>query len=284
MATINLNVSLRETRGKEAAKVMRREGLLPAVLYGHGEEPVSLSINAREFGDAMRHHGATSLLVLKGLNDETALVKAIQRHPWKNTPQTIDFVRVARGEEVHVKVPLVLTGDSVDVRSGDGVLVQSLQEVEIVTTPDAIPDSITVDVSDLHLDGSALHISDIHAPSGVRIVTESDEAVAAINLPAREEVEAGVVVAGEDQQCMIGKFERRKPDEKTVLGYGRADNISAQARRFVAINGRGPGVQPPAFGLTSIAPTRSFWKHLLLDNIERPFIKGSSVSIHVQSI
>ncbi len=195
MATINLTVSLRETRGKEAAKVMRREGLLPAVLYGHNQEPVALAINAREFGDALRHHGSTSLMVLKGLNDETALIKSIQRHPYRNTPQTIDFIRVARNEEVHVMVPVILTGDSVAVRTGDGVLVQGLQEVEIVATPDAIPDSITVDVSSLELDGGALHVSDIHAPAGVTIVTGEDEAVAAVNLPAREEEEAGAVVA-----------------------------------------------------------------------------------------
>ena len=195
MATINLTVSLRETRGKEAAKVMRREGLLPAVLYGHDQEPVALTINAREFGDALRHHGATSLMVLKGLGDETALIKSIQRHPYRNTPQTIDFIRVARGEAVRVKVPIVLTGGTDEVKSGEGVLAQGLQEVEISALPDAIPDSITVDVSSLELDGAALHISDIQAPEGVTIISDNDEAVAAVNLPAREADEAGSVVA-----------------------------------------------------------------------------------------
>ncbi|BCM93931.1 50S ribosomal protein L25 [Abditibacteriota bacterium] len=200
MATLELNVQKRETRGKEAAKVMRREGLLPAVLYGHGQTPVSLSVNAREFGDAMRHHGSTSLIVLKGLGDETALVKSIQRHPYKNTPQTIDFIRVSRGEEVHIKVPVVLTGEPISVRTAEGVLVHSLIEVEIAATPANIPDLISVDISHLELNGPAMHVSEIKAPAGVRILTDGEEAVAVINLPAREEEEVGDVVAeGEEE-------------------------------------------------------------------------------------
>lgn len=195
MATIDLTVSLRVTRGKEAAKVMRREGLLPAVLYGHGETPVSLAINAREFGDAMRHHGSTSLIILKGLNDETALVKSIQRHPFKNTPQTIDFIRVARDEQVTVKVPVVFDGAPTEVRTGEGVLSHGLIEVEISAAPESIPDAIHIDVSSLELDGPALHVSDIQAPAGVTILSDADEAVATLNLPAREEEEAGTVVA-----------------------------------------------------------------------------------------
>ncbi len=206
MATIDLTVSLRETRGKEAAKVMRREGLLPAVLYGHGQEPVSLSINAREFGDAMRHHGSTSLIILKGLNDETALVKSIQRHPYRNTPQTIDFIRVARDEKVTVKVPLILDGAPTEVRTGEGVLSHPLIEVEISASPGSIPDAIHVDVSNLELDGPAMHVSDIHAPAGVTILTDSDEAVAALNFPATEEAEAGDVVAqGEEETAQASQ-------------------------------------------------------------------------------
>lgn len=193
--TIDLNVQLRTTTGKEAAKVMRREGLLPAVLYGHGQEPVSLAVNARELGDALRHHGSTSLVILKGLNDETALIKSIQRHPYRNTPQTIDFIRVSRGEEVHLKVPIVITGEQADVRLGSGVLVQSLLEIEIAATPDALPDSIPADISGLELNGHALHVRDLKAPRGVRFLTSSDEAVAAINLQRTDAQEGGDVVA-----------------------------------------------------------------------------------------
>ncbi|RYX83340.1 50S ribosomal protein L25 [bacterium] len=199
MATLELNVQKRETRGKEAAKVMRREGLLPAVLYGHDETPVALTINAREFGDALRHHGSTSLIVLKGLNNETALIKEIQRHPYKNVPQTVDFIRVSRNEEVHVKVPVVLVGDPISVRTAEGVLVHSLIEVEIAAKPADLPDTITVDVSSLELNGAALHVSDIVAPKGVKILTDGAEAVAVINLPAKEEEE---VVEGEAETAV----------------------------------------------------------------------------------
>ena len=133
-------------------------------------------------------------------------MKSIQRHPYKNTPQTIDFIRVARDEKVTVKVPVVLDGAPTDVRTGDAILSHGLIEVEVTAAPEFIPDAIHVDVSSLELDGPAMHVSDIHAPAGVTIVTDESEAVAALNLPAREEEEAGDVVAeGEEQTAEVSQ-------------------------------------------------------------------------------
>ena len=201
MATLNLNVQKRTTTGKEAAKVMRRAGQVPAVIYGHGQENINLSINARELGDLLAHHGLTSLIVLGGDgNGETVFVKAVQKHPVRNTPTAIDFVRVSRNEKIHVKVPLVLIGEQIDVKTGDGLLVQSLQEVELVGKPGDLPDSLEVDISHLVLDGAALHVADIKLPAGVEIVNDAEDAVAAVNHPKAEEMEVEIVEEGTGEE------------------------------------------------------------------------------------
>jgi large subunit ribosomal protein L25 len=190
MSQKELSVERRTTSGKIAAGQMRRAGRLPAVLYGHGETPVSLSVNAKEFSDLIAHAGVHSLLVLKGEGDETAIIKTIARHPVKGIPATVDFQRVNRNEKITVKVPLTLENEPVDVKSGDGLLVQSLHEIEVSVLPAEVPVSIAVDVSGLVLNGPALHVSEITLPAGVELLTGADEAVAAVNLPHATDLDA----------------------------------------------------------------------------------------------
>jgi large subunit ribosomal protein L25 len=194
MAQRELTVQSRDGIGKEAAKVMRRAGQLPAVLYGHGQQPVTLGVNAREFGDLIHHHGVHSLIVLRGDgHDETAIIKAVQRHPYRGVPTTVDFLRVSADEKITVTLPLILEGEPIDVKSGAGVLVQSLHEVELRTLSGEVPESIHVDISSLVLNGPPIHVSDIVIPSGAEMITPGDEAVAVINGPqaaTREDIEA----------------------------------------------------------------------------------------------
>lgn len=190
MSQQELSVESRATSGKVAARQMRRSGRLPAVIYGHGEAPVSLSVNAKEFSDLLAHHGLHSLLQLKGDANETAIIKNVGRHPVKGIPATIDFQRVARNERITVKVPVLLENEPVDVRTGDGLLVQSLHEIEVSVLPAEVPDHITVDVSSLVLNGPALHVSEIALPAGLQLLTGADEAVAAVNPPAAVDLDA----------------------------------------------------------------------------------------------
>lgn len=224
MATLNLNVQKRETTGKEAAKVMRRAGQIPAVIYGHGQDNINLTINARELGDLLAHHGLTNLIVLGGDgNGETALIKQVQRHPVKNTPTAVDFVRVSRNEEVHVKVPVILTGDQIDVKTGDGLLVQSLQEVELVGKAGDLPDSIEVDISSLELDGAALHVSDLQVPAGVEIVNDDDDAVAAVNHPKAAEMEIEEIAEGTGEEVASEEASAVPAEHGTADQHGATD-------------------------------------------------------------
>ena len=196
MAQFEIPVSRRTIGGKEATKRLREEGKIPAVLYGHGEEPVMLSVDFRTFSDHIAHHGTKTLLVLSGDGGgETAFIKSTQKHYVKNTVQSIDLIRVSRTEKIHVKVPVILDGEPLSVRTGDGVLAPGTHEVEIIVSASDVPEAVHIDVSGLELDGPALHVSDITLPAGVELVTSGEESVATVNYPATVEQEGGDVVA-----------------------------------------------------------------------------------------
>ncbi len=199
MAQYELNVQSRTETGKGAARQLRMKNQLPAVLYGHHQDPIKFSVDRKEITDLVHHHGSNSLLVLTGDgNGETAFIKMLQKHYVRNEIQTVDFIRVSRNEQITVKVPVVLTGETEAMASGEGVLMQAIHEVELTTTPANVPDHISVDISHLELGGAAMTVADIKdLPAGVTMVTDSEEALAAVNLPALE-VEEDEVEEGEE--------------------------------------------------------------------------------------
>ena len=188
MAQYELNVQSRTETGKGAARQLRMKNQLPAVLYGHHQEPIKFSVDRKEITDLVHHHGTNSLLVLTGAgNGETAFIKMLQKHWVRNEIQTVDFIRVSRNEQITVRVPVVLTGETEAMASGEGVLMQATHELEVTTTPANVPDSIEVDISHLELGGAAMNVGDITSiPEGVTLVTDPEETLAAVNLPAME--------------------------------------------------------------------------------------------------
>jgi len=186
-----LAVQSRSTTGKEAAKKLRQNGLVPAVAYGHNEEPVKLTINAKELRDLLAHHGSHGMLTLKssdGAADETVIIKALQKHPFRQTVNSVDFLRVSLTEEITTTVTIHLEGEPVGVRMEGGVLVQALHELEIVAFPQNLPETISVDVSGLIRDGAPIHVNEITLPAGVRAVTDGETPIAVVNNPTVEPI------------------------------------------------------------------------------------------------
>lgn len=219
---------------------MRRAGKLPAVIYGHGETPVSLSVNAKEFSDLISHSGTHMLLTLKGASTETAIIKNIGRHPVKGIPATIDFQRVSRNEKITAKVAIVLENEPVDVKSGDGLLVQSLHEIEISALPGEMPEHITVDISHLVLNGPAVHISEIAVPGGVTILTHGEEAIAAINPPKKVDLDAPL----DEADAAIEAEGHAKAEEAAASNADSAtvaDEVTAEAAQDVTAEHGAPG-------------------------------------------
>lgn len=191
MSTHELKVTSREADGKGAAKQLRREGQVPAVVYGHKETPVTLALDAHELTLLLMHGGAHGLLMLKeeGRPDMPVVIKALQKHPYKPKMNSVDFLRVSLDEDITSMVPIVLSGEAVGVRVDGGVLVQALHELEVTARPQNIPDHITVDISHLEFDGAPIHVNEITMPEGVVVVTDGETPIAVVNPPEPEEVD-----------------------------------------------------------------------------------------------
>jgi len=186
MSEYKLAAENRADAGKGAARRLRAAGRVPAVLYGHGSKPKSLSIDARELSHALRTDaGANVLLELQvGRTKHLALAKEIQRHPVRGTYTHVDFILVRRGEKVHVAVPVHLVGEAPGVREG-GIADQDLYQVNVEAEVTAVPDAVEADISGLRI-GDVLRVADLKAPAGSTILDDPEASVVSVVPPAVE--------------------------------------------------------------------------------------------------
>ena len=159
--------------GSSDARRLRADGKIPAVVYGHGMDPLSVSVDRRELRQALS--GGAGMNTILDLTVEgtvyPALIKDIQRHPVKRSVEHIDFIQVDLNEEIVVSIPINLEGEAKDVSAHGGLVDLTMQELDVRTTPRNIPDGITIDVSEMTMD-TVIRVEDITLPSGV--VTEVD--------------------------------------------------------------------------------------------------------------
>ena len=192
MAEITINGVLRTEFGKGASRRARRDGLVPAVIYGHGEKPQHITLPARELGIALKQSNVLLDVVIDG-KTELTLPKAIVRHPLKQIIEHIDLVLVRRGEKVVVSVPVHAIGE----QDRDGVLEHVNNTIDVRVEASSIPNFFELDITGLAA-GLSLYAGDVALPAGV--VLESDPKMIVIHLSERstaaEEV-APVVAATE---------------------------------------------------------------------------------------
>jgi len=180
-----LAVEVREGTGKGPARRLRQQGRAPAVLYGHGRTPVALSFErkALELILVHSHHGLNTLIDLRGggsgVAGKTIMIRELQRDPVRGDVLHADMLEVAADEVVHVSVPVHLDGTPRGVTQENGMLDQSLREIELECLPRAIPDELVVDVSELGL-GDSLHVSDVPLPEGVELRSDPELSVASV--------------------------------------------------------------------------------------------------------
>lgn len=183
----NLTATVRTQTGKGASRRARREGNVPAVLYGHGTDPQHLEINAHAFAAVLRNSGTNAVLSLDiDGKEQLALTKSIEIHPIRRNIQHADLLVVRRGEKVHVEVNVVLEGESVP-----GTLVtQDANTIEIEAEALSIPEQLTVSIEDAEA-GTQITAGQIELPSGVTLVSDPDLLVVNIVVaPTAEELEA----------------------------------------------------------------------------------------------
>ncbi len=188
---IRIEVEKRETTGTGAARRLRREGLVPAVLYTHGETATGLQLKHHLFEQMLRQHASESLLVeLDFGSGETrnALVKEIQRHPLGGNVLHVDFQEVSMTEKIRFAMPVELTGTPQGVKNG-GVLESLLYEIEVECLPGDLLENLEVDVSGMQI-GDNLTVADLPLdPERYLVLTPSDIAVAVVDMPRVEEEE-----------------------------------------------------------------------------------------------
>ncbi len=193
-----LEAQPREDVGKGASRRLRREGLVPAVIYGGDKPPQSVTMSHNQVDRSLENEAFYShILTLKvDGTEEQAIIKDVQRHPYRRALLHLDFQRVLADQEISVNVPLHFLGEDVcvGVKTGGGTVSRVQTEVAITCLPKDLPEYLEVDVSELNV-GDSVHLSDIVVPEGVTITEltygeEHDAAVATVSiLRIAEEVE-----------------------------------------------------------------------------------------------
>lgn len=191
--TVSLRAESRATKGKGAARSLRRAGVVPAVIYGQGREPESVQVDAPSLGRLLQGISTGSTLVDVTVDDRQpvkALIREVQRHPLRaENILHLDLYEVRADQPVSVEVAIHLTGTSEGVRNHGGVLDQILYTLSLRVLPSEIPASIDVDVTNLGI-GQSLHVSDITVPAGT-IETDAGQTICVVQAPRAEEAVAG---------------------------------------------------------------------------------------------
>ncbi len=191
MADYTLNAAVRHEFGKGAARRLRRDGKIPAVIYGHGQEPEHLALPAHASELALRNPNALLELAFEGLDSKMALPKQIQRHPVTGRIEHVDLIIVRRGEKVVVEVPIVIEGEA----GPDTVVLSELTTLEVQAEATSIPTEIIVSVEGLEA-GAQITAGDVKLPEGTEITGDPEQLV--INITAQisaEELEAELEVS-----------------------------------------------------------------------------------------
>ncbi len=211
MPEVKIAAETRDEFGKGAARRTRREGRVPAVLYGHGTETRHLTLPGHDLMRALRTSNA--LLRLEGLKNgsEIALPKAVQRDPLTGIIEHVDLILVRRGEKVTIEVPVRITGE---IAPGDGMINQQLVQIPVEAEATNIPQGVDVDVEGMEI-GQAVHASDLKLPPGVTLQVEPETLVLAViaRSTAEQPEEEG----------------EEAPEVPEALGDTAADSEGAQA-------------------------------------------------------
>lgn len=169
-------------------KGLRREGFLPAVVYGKGLATEPISVKESEFVKVWHKAGESSLVELHvGDNTRNVLIHDVTRHPVEDTPLHVDFYQVKMDELLRAKVQLAFGGESPAVKNLGGILVKVMHEVEVEALPADLPRELAADISKLAKIGDKFEVKDLRVPARVKIIADPDETIALMEAPRREE-------------------------------------------------------------------------------------------------
>lgn len=218
---VELTAQIRRTSGKREARRLRRQGMVPAILYGPHTAPVSLTLNRHALRQALSTAAGENALInlqIEGdggqVETRTVLVKELQVQPVARTYLHADLYEIRMTEQITVEVPIHLVGRAEGVKLG-GILEQILRTAEVRCLPGNIPQHLEVDISALKIGGS-VHVGDIVLPEGVEILEDLKASVATVVAPTVEvkPAEAAAAPAEEAAEPELVRKERAKPEEE----------------------------------------------------------------------
>src|ERR687895_1732687 len=221
--TTSLSLTTRAPEGSRSARRLRREGLVPGVVYGGGEDPQHFAIDARTLRNTLAHAGQVIEVAIEGGSSTNVLIKDVQRHPVRGEAVHVDLLRVRMDEAIHATVPLELTGadEAPGVVEG-GVFNQELRELNIEALPGDIPDTIAHDVSGLEMNAT-ITLEVLTAPPGVTLLDDAETVIATITPPTLEPVEEEI----ETETELIGE-EAVEGEEAEAQAEGDTAEEAAQ--------------------------------------------------------
>ncbi|MFZ0134443.1 MAG: 50S ribosomal protein L25/general stress protein Ctc [Desulfobacterales bacterium] len=200
MEQLQLAATPRETTGNGPARVLRRSGRIPAVLYGPETDALMLSVNIHEFELILKNHNINQMVLnLVVQNGESStrpvMIKELQAHPVSRKLIHVDFYEISMTRKIWVNVPVVVEGKSIGEERG-GIVQVVRRELEVLCLPGEIPESIVLDISSLDI-GDSIHVEEVKLPEGVEISADTNFTIVTVTSPKAEEEEEAAVEEGE---------------------------------------------------------------------------------------
>ena len=198
MSTTVLNAATGRTTGSPASRRLRREEQIPAVVYGLGMEPISITIDRRDLRRALSGPSGVNTILDLTVDGQVypSIVKEMQRHPVRREVAHVDFLQVDLNVEFVVNIPVRLDGEAREVSRNNGLVDQQMTELAVRTTPRNIPDEIVVDISEMTVD-TVIHVGDVNLPEGVTAAVDADYTVVGVTILRTGDVES----AGDDAEA-----------------------------------------------------------------------------------
>jgi large subunit ribosomal protein L25 len=224
MAEIVVNAKGRDDRGKNAARRLRREGLVPGIVYGGKGGSIAIAVDPKALQKVLRSEAGRNTILkldIAGAGATNAILKDLQVDPIKDSLLHADFYRIAMDVAIRVTVPINIRGEARGVKVDGGILELITREIEVECLPGDIPERIDVDVSDLGLNG-ALRVSDLPANAKVKILESPDQVVVHVVSIKEEEAPAPAAVAVEGEAAAA-------PAEPEVLKKGKKEEEAPPA-------------------------------------------------------
>ena len=220
-----LSARPRATQGKNAARQLRRDGRVPAVVYGRGEESKPVDVSLHELERLLSSISVENTIIdlqIEGTGEAQALIREVQYHPSRPQILHVDFFHVHAGESIHLQIPIRLHGSPIGVRENGGILQEVLREIEIECLPRDIPEAVDLEIGELDV-GDAIHVSDVKIASA-KVLNDPDLVICTVTaptvaaLPETAETEEGI--GGDVEPELIR--DRRGDAEDTPFEKGSA--------------------------------------------------------------